>query len=63
MTRYVKQVGSLLGEHACIFSCHEYLGKNILELPGITLGSDQLVKLLHHLGRVVLGGGIDGEHT
>ena len=61
--RWVELLCSFLGKNTCIFACVQYLWENVENLPAQVLRLDELVELSHHLSIVVVGVGIDREHT
>ena len=63
VTRDVETLCTVFGQRTCILSGREALRQDVLELPAVTLGSDESIELLYHLCIVGLGSGIHGNHT
>ena len=63
MTRDIEALRAVLGQHACRRACGQNLRQDVTKLPWESVGRDEIVELLDHVGPVVPGLGIDGYHA
>ncbi len=59
----VQPLGAGLGQASGGSAGGQHLGQDVPEFPGIALRGDELLELLHHVGAVVPGGRVDGQHA
>ena len=63
MTGYVELSAAFRCKDTGVFACRQYFGQNILKFPVIFFRSNQIVELLHHFSRIVVGSRVYGEHS
>ena len=63
MARDVQPLGAQFRELSGGFAGAKDLGQDVLELPRELPGSHQGIELLNHIGPVISGGGIYGQHA